>query len=159
MARSPDILYINTYIPGSAAPKLEPRAIPGRPVAVPQPKAQPGKRARAVRYVDPIALCAMVVAAAMLIVMAVGMIRLGSVNAEAKLLEEHVAQLREENTRLHSEYKAGIDLEEVRRQALETGLVPQSQVERVTIHGEPPQPVQEPTAWERCWASFAGAFA
>lgn len=159
MARSPDILYINTYIPGSAAPKLEPRVVPGRPVAVPQPKAQPGKRARAVRYVDPIALCAMVVAAAMLIVMAVGMIRLGSVNAEAKLLEEHVAQLREENTRLHSEYKAGIDLEEVRRQALEMGLVPQSQVERVTIHVEPPQPVQEPSAWERFWASFAEMFA
>lgn len=159
MARSPDILYINTYIPGSAAPKLEPRVAPGRPVAVPQPNALPKKRARKVRYIDPIALCATVVAAAMLIVMAVGMIQLGSVNAEARLLEEHVAMLREENTRLHSEYKAGIDLDEVRRQALDMGLVPQSQVEHVTIHLEPPLPVQEPSAWESFWASIAEMFA
>lgn len=159
MARRPDVLYINTYVPGSAAPKLEPRVMPGRPVAVPRPKARPKTRARKVRYVDPIALCATVVAAAMLIVMAVGMIQLGSVNSEAKLLEEHVAQLREGNAQLHSEFKAGYDLAQVRDQALDLGLVPSSQVEHVTIHVIPPQPVQEPSAWESFWSSIAEMFA
>ena len=159
MARDPDILYINPYISGSAAPKLAPRVVPGRPVAVPQPKARPKAGARKVRYVDPIALCATVVAAVMLVVMAVGMIRLGAVNAEANRLETHVAQLREENTQLHSEYKAGYDLAQIRDQALDLGLVPESQVEHVTIKVVPPQAVQEPSAWESFWTSVAEMFA
>lgn len=161
MARSPDILYINTYVPGSAAPKLEPRVKPKQPVAVPQPQARPKTRtpARKVIRIDPISLCATVVAGAMLVAMAVGMLQLGAVRTEAQWLEEHVAQLQVDNTRLHAEYKAGYDLDEVRQQALEMGLVPQSQVEHVTIHAQAPQAEQEPGFWESFWASIKEMFA
>lgn len=159
MARSPDILYIHSYIPGSAAPKLEPRVIPKRPVAVPQPKARPKTRTRKVIRIDPISLCATVVAGAMLVAMAVGMLQLGSVNSEAQWLEEHVAQLRAENTQLHLEYKAGHDLDEIRQQALQMGLVPVDQVEHVQLHVEPPQADPEPGFWESFWASVKEMFA
>ena len=159
MVRKPDIQYIQQfYVHGSEAKAVEMKPAKKKPkTKLPKPK--PVVEQCTKIYIDPVAACGLLVAAVMLVVMAVGMIRLGTVNAEANRLEEHVAQLREENTQLHSEYKAGYDLAQIRDQALDLGLVPESQVEHVTIKVVPPQAVQEPSAWESFWTSVAEMFA
>lgn len=161
MARQPDIQYVRYYTTGSAAHKIEPERKPKRPAPVPQTAQTKRVRRdqRKVICIDPISLCAMVVAGAMLIAMVIGMMELGSIDSDAKRMESYVTQLRAENAELHTRYKEGYDLADVEQKALEMGLVPEDQVEHITIHVElPPQEV-EPTAWERFCATVKELFA
>lgn len=158
MARQPDIQYVRFYTDGSAARKIEltPRkkkndiAIPHRP--------RVRREKKTVIHVDPLCLSAMLVAGVMLIVMLVGMMRLGDVNAKADTMADYVSLLRSDNTALQEEYKSGYDLKDVEQKALEMGLVPIDQVEHVTIE-LPETPVEEePTFWENVGAFFAELF-
>lgn len=161
MVRQPDIQYVRFYTAGSVARKLEPERKPKTPVAAPQPRARRSVRrdTRRVIRIDPISLCAMLAAGIMLIAMAVGMIQLGSINAETAQLEQAVTQLRAENTQLHAQYKAGYDLEDVEQKALAMGLVPVEQVQHVTIHTETAQPEIQLSAWEEFCATLQELFA
>lgn len=159
MARRTDVQYVRFYTTGSAARKLEPQEKPKRKAPRPQPQHKIRPDTRKVIRIDPISLCAMAVAAVLLVTMAIGMIELGSVNAETERMESYVSQLRAENTQLHAEYSAGYDLDEVEQMALEMGFVPVDQVEHVTIHVEPPQPEQEMTAWQEFCAAVRELFA
>ena len=157
MARQPDIQYVNYYTYGSAARKLELLPEKKNKVGLPQPRVRRDKRT--VIHVDPIYLCAMFVAAVMLVTMAVGMIQLGIANAETAKMENYVEQLYAENTQLRKEYEASYDLEAVKQQALNMGLVPVEQVEHVAINVVVPAPEQQPTFWESFGAFWAELFA
>ena len=158
MARQPDIQYVHFYTDGSAARKLE--LLPKKnKTAAPVPQRPRVRREKkTVVAVDPISVFATLVAGIMLIAMAVGMLQLGGINAENQKLEAYVTELRTENASLRAEYEAGYDLKDVEQKALEMGLVPMDQVEKVVI--EVPQIVEEPqpTLWENIGAFFSELF-
>ena len=120
MARQPDIQYVRFYTAGSAARKLEPSVDPRKQVELPQPKAR-RQRCRMIR-IDPIALCAVAVAAVMLIAMVVGLVELASVSIRADKMESYAVQLQGENAQLRTEYESGYDLEEVEQKLTALGL-------------------------------------
>jgi hypothetical protein len=157
MARQPDVQYVHYYTYGSAARKLELQPEKKNKVGLPQPKMRRDKRM--VIPVDPIYLCAMFVAAVMLVTMAIGMIQLGITNAETAKMENYVEQLYAENTQLRKEYEASYDLEAVKQQAQNMGLVPVDQVEHISIDVQIPQPEAEPGFWESFAAFWAELFA
>lgn len=158
MARQPDIQYVRFYTDGSVARKIElqPEKKKNK-VALPQ-RPRVRKEKKTVIHVDPISVFAVLVAGVMLIAMVVGMMQLGSINADADKMENYVAALQSENTQLRAEYESGYDLRDVEQKALEMGLVPIDQVEHVTIE-LPETPVEEePTFWENVGAFFAELF-
>ena len=149
MALQPDIQYVRFYTAGSAARKLElqPEKKKAK-ISAPQ-RPQTRRRKKTVVYVDPISVCAVLVAAVMFIAMAVGMLRLGSMNTQTAQMESYVTQLRSENTMLRKEYESGYDLKDVEQKALEMGLVPIDQVEKVVIDLPEITEEPEPGLWER----------
>lgn len=161
MARQPDIQYVQFYTAGSAARKIEVQRQPQKSASAPQVQTRPGvrRRRRKIIRIDPIAVCAMAVAAFLLITMAIGMIELGSVNDEAARMDSYVTQLQAENAQLRTEYQSGYDLDDIEEKALEMGLVPESQVEHITIRVEHPKPEPEPTAWDEFVLFLTGLFA
>jgi hypothetical protein len=159
MARQPDIQYVRFYTDGSAARKVELQPEKKKinaPVAPQRPRVR--RQTKTVVHVDPISMFAVLVAGVMLIAMAVGMLKLGAINAENVRMESYVAELRTENAQLRAEYEAGYDLKDVEQKALEMGLVPMDQVEKVVI--EIPEDVTkpEPTFWENVAAFFSELF-
>lgn len=161
MVRQPDIQYVRFYTAGSAARKLEPVVKPKTPVAAPHSGTRRTVRrsSRRVIRIDPISLCATLVAGALLIAMIVGVVQLGRINAQTQRLENTVSQLREENTLLHAQYKAGYDLADVEQKALAMGLVPVEQVLHVTVPTESPQQEIQLSAWEEFCAAMQELFA
>ncbi len=161
MVRQPDIQYVRFYTAGSVARKLEPERKPKTPAAVPQPQARRRVRrdSRKLVRIDPVSLCAMLVAGVMLIAMLVGLVQLGSVNAQTRRLEQTVTELRAENTQLHAQYKAGYDLEDVEQKALAMGFVPVEQVQHITVHSQSVQPEIQLSAWEEFCATVRELFA
>ena len=158
MARQPDIQYVRFYTDGSAARKIELQPEKKRnKVALPQ-RPRVRKEKKTVIHVDPISVFAVLVAGVMLIAMVVGMMQLGSINADADKMENYVAELQSENTQLRAEYESGYDLQDVEQKALEMGLVPIDQVEHVTIELPEPPVEEEPTFWENVGAFFAELF-
>ncbi len=159
MARQPDIQYVRFYTSGTAAQKIEPQARPSRSGIQTQPQARPQSRrdARKVIRLDPLALCAMVVAGMMLIAMAIGMINLGSTLADADRMERYVSRLQAENAQLQAEHEA--TRSEAEENALEMGYVPVEQVQQVQIQVEHPEPAPAPSAWENFKLFLAELFA
>ena len=158
MAMQPEIQYVRFYTTGSAAQKLE--LLPKKEkvkISAPQ-RPQTHRKKKAVIYIDPISLFAVLVAGVMFIAMAVGMLQLGSINNEAVRMESYVSELRAENTRLANEYEAGYDLKDVEQKALEMGLVPIDQVEKVIIDVPEIAETPEPGFWEKVGAFFSELF-
>ena len=156
MARKPDILYVNFYTDGSAARKMAPAF----------PRSEAGKKPRQTRkkrrvlYVDPVAILSLGVAAAMLIMMAVGLTQLQNARAQAEAMEEYVQTLEEKNEALRQEYYDQIDLEEIEKTALALGMVPKTEVQTIQIQVDAPQAQEEePTAWESILAFLTNLFA
>ena len=158
MALQPDIQYVRFYTAGSAARKLElqPEKKKAK-ISAPQ-RPQTRRRKKTVVYVDPISVCAVLVAAVMFIAMAVGMLRIGSMNTQTAQMESYVTQLRSENTMLRKEYESGYDLKDVEQKALEMGLVPIDQVEKVVIDLPEITEEPEPGLWERVGNFFSELF-
>ncbi len=157
MARQPDIQYIRYYTDGSAARKIEPQPKKKERVGLPQPRVR--RDQRVVVHVDPVSVCALLVAAIMLIAMAVGMIRLGIANAQAKEMEGYVAQLQSQSAKLDSEYYGSFELADVEQQALELGMVPKDQLQHVTVDVQIPQAEPELGFWEEVGLFFRELFA
>ena len=158
MALQPDIQYVRFYTAGSAARKLElqPEKKKAK-ISAPQ-RPQTRRKKKAVVYVDPISVCAVLVAAVMFVAMAVGMLRLGSMNTQTAQMESYVTQLRSENVMLRKEYESGYDLKDVEQKALEMGLVPIDQVEKVVIDLPEITEEPEPTFLEKVGNFFSELF-
>lgn len=131
MARQPEIQYIRLYTQGSAARQLE-MAPPDRKkprTRLPKPR----REKQMVIRLDPIALCGIVVAAVMLVLMVVGSLRLYRIQQETARMEKYVAALQLENQVLEYTYESGFDLEEIREIALSMGMIPKEDVPQITI--------------------------
>ena len=130
MARRSDIQYVQFYTDGSAARQVEPK--PRQPKKkLQQPR--PHRRKKIVLYVDFIAVAGMLVAGVMLLLMLTGMSGLNRLNREVTRLEGYLAELERENLELHQTYREGYDIDQIREQALEMGMIPATRATTVTI--------------------------
>lgn len=155
MAKKPEIRYINYYTSGSAAYQLAPK--PEKKTSLPKPKV---KRAKQIMIrLDPVALAGIVVAAAMVIMMAVGMIHLSWQQQQTKAMQNYVEQLKAENAQLKDTYAAGYDLDEVEKMALSWGMVPGDTISARPIQVVIPQVPEETSAWDEFVTFLTGLFA
>lgn len=160
MAQKHDILYVNFYTDGSAAKKIT----PAFPVAQPRKKPVAKRRKKTVIYFDPVAVCSLIVAGVLLIMMAVGLTHLQTAQAEASAMESYLSGLKTENAQLHQEFDSQVDLEAVEKTAVAMGMVPKDQVETVKIYVDPaPETVTAETVqitlWDRMYAILTNLFA
>ena len=153
MARQFDVQYLGGYINGSTACKVEtpkPRKT-ARRHSVKQNK-------RIVLRIDPLAIMGTMVACVMLVLLAVGFVKLMDARQELAAMDAYVQTLRQENVALQEEYNAGYDLEHVKNTALALGMVPVEQVQHVTIHVQEPE-VAPVSGWEQIRLFLVGLFA
>lgn len=155
MAARCDVRYIQYCTDGSCARKLAPACPGAKPERVPKAR----KQKKLLVYVDPVAVAGIVVAALMLLMMAVGIGSYNTAQQRTAQMESYVERLQARNDTLTEKYKAGYDLEEVQKMALALGMVPQEQVEHVTIQVSVPQIEETPGAWERFTTFLTGLFA
>lgn len=157
MARQPDIQYVRFYTPGSAARKVELAPEPRKNVELPRPRVR--RQPRKVIRLNPIALCAMVVAAALLVAMAVGVVELAAVSARVEKMESYAAKLQGQYTELRKTYEAGYDLADIEEKALAMGMVPSDRVEHIVVRVEPKPVEPEMSFWDEVRATIAELFA
>ena len=155
MARKSDIQYVQFYTDGSAARQLEikPRQ-PKKKLQQPRPRRQK----KIVLYVDFIAVAGMLVAGIMLLMMLTGMSSLNRLNKEVTRLEGYLTELESENLELHQTYREGYDIDQIREQALEMGMIPASRATTVTIQVGEDTPSAETTT-SSFWSFLTGLFA
>lgn len=146
MAKQPDIQYINAFVSGSVAYKMEKKPEKKK---VNLPKLR--RKKRIVLLVDPAAVLGICVAAVLLVLLCVGFFRLRSAQAETRALSNYVTALQEENKALEEQYRAGYDLSEIEEIAKTMGMVPIEEVQKVQISVQVPQ---EETAEVSVWQAF-----
>lgn len=156
MAPKHDILYVNFYTDGSAAKKIA----PAFPASQPRKKPVAQRRKKTVVYLDPVAVCSLIVAGVLLIMMAVGLTQLQAAQADAASMESYLDELNTEKTRLQAEFDSQVDLESVEKTALAMGMVPKDQVTTVQIRvDEAPEETPAITIWDRMTAILTNLFA
>ena len=148
--------YIQFYTAGSAAKKVE--LVDERQWA-PLPEYQ--LRRRKVVRIDPVAIIGIVVAAFLMATMLLGVNQLSAVRQEAMQMEEYVSQLQAENQELSKKYAAGYDLNLVEKTALNMGMVPAEQANKITIQVQMPEveTVQNESLWDQITTFLTGLFA
>ncbi len=130
MAQKYDIMYVNFYTDGSAARKVA----PAFPEIQTKRKPKAAKHKKILLYIDPVAVCSIVVAVVLLVMMTVGLTRFQQARAEAQMMENYLQQLTEQNQALQVEYGESVNLEEVEKTALALGMVPKEQVPSYEIY-------------------------
>ncbi len=131
MARQPEVQYIRLYTQGSAARQLEMTPPERRKPKTQLPK--PKKVKAQVIRLDPLAMCATLVAVVMLVMIVVGCVELYQAETYSEQLSRYVDNLTVENQVLTQTYAEGYDLEEVREIALSLGLVPVEEVTHIPL--------------------------
>ena len=132
MAQKPEIQYVGQfYIHGSEAKKLARKNE--------QKKARtelPVTRVERVRkvYVDPLAICSLMMAAVLMVSMVAGMLSLQTAWNELDIAQQYVYELETQNSILAAQYHSGYDLKEVERTALALGMTPRDQVPQLVVH-------------------------
>ena len=154
MARHPDVQYIRFYTDGSAAKKVAPVA-PLHTIRLPKIKLPQ----KAVLRIDPVAICGIVMALVMLVLMTVGAVQLHSARQELETMSGYVEMLQQENASLQVTLSEGYDLAEIERTAQALGLVPREQVRHITIEVATEEATQEPNSWEQFYTFLTGLFA
>ena len=145
MIRKPDIEYIDKfYVHGSEAKVIE-FAPNKRTPKTTLPK--PLREKKTSIEVDPIALCGLVVAIAMLIVMAVGMVDFKAACEENRIVSEKLQQLRDENVMKQYDYYTKLDLDYVEAAAEVMGMVSADKATTVPILVSVPQAEEKYTPW------------
>lgn len=160
MARKPykpDIEYIQKYYSyGTEAKIIEFKPVQ-KPVKPRIPKQK--KPQKTTIYIDPVALCGLVVAAVMLVVMVVGILQFAAVCEQHTQIQEYLTELKDENVRLNHEYHTGYDLEKVKTTALALGMIPVEDASTISIDVTVPQRASEMTAWDEFIWFLSGLFA
>ena len=155
MVRKPDIQYIESFfVPGAAAPQIrthEDKKVLPKTVQPQKPKLR--------ILVDPVALCALVVAVAMVVLMLVGIFQFKAACDEREQVRNYLTQLQNENAQLNHTYYANVDLENIRNQALALGMIPIEEAQVIHISVELPEPEPEPSFWDDVVWFFSGLFA
>ena len=155
MAMQTEVLYINTYVSGTCAPQPEKKSQNRTSAQLPQVK----KQQKWLISIDMAALGGIVAALVLSVLLIVGLVQMNQAQQEARMYEEYVMSLQQENTQLQDTYTSGYDLEEVQSIAQAMGMVPAEQVTHIQMQVNEPEVVQELTAWESFWAFLVGMFA
>ena len=157
MVRKPDIQYVQEfYVHGSEARiiELKPRR---RVIRTILPKVAPDKSIRI--GVDPVALCGIVVAAVMLILMLVGTVQYVNARNEYQAMSNQVIELQNENVMLRQQYRSSYDLDQVAHMANSLGMIPVEEAQVMYINPVVPVREPEPTVWENIRWFMDGLFA
>ena len=157
MVQKPEIQYIGQfYVYGSEAREAAPRQ-PRRKSKYLLPDIRPHQERRI--YVDPVALCAMVVAVVMLVALAMGAVQISESWHEYDAMEQYLMELKKDNSQLEHTYREGFDLEEIESAALALGMIPATEAQVISVKVTIPEPEPEPTAWDDFVWFLQGLFA
>ena len=156
MAVRTDIQYVQFYVDGSTARKLEKKQ-QAKHAATPRQR----KAKRKVVVVDPVAIFGVLVAVFMLVFMLVGVSEYRATQAKNRQMDQYIAQLQQENMQLEQAYKDGYDLDQIRDIADALGMIPKSEATHVQVPVQTPQEetVTEMSWWESFTTFLAGLFA
>ena len=100
-------------------------------------------------YIDPAAVCGIVVAALMLVVLIVGAFQLRTAMNEYNRQSEILSSIRRENARLEHQYRTSLDIDAVQKRAESLGLVDSSEVEHTSVRVTVPVQKKEESLWDR----------
>ena len=157
MVKKPDIQYIDSfYVHGSEARVLELKP-KRRIIKTVLPLSAPDKTIKI--GIDPVAISGVVVAIALLVMMVVGTVRYVGICRQYQQMMDYVVTVQNENVQLREDYRSRVDLDAIREQALELGMVPAAEAERITIRVETPVVEPEMNAWEEFLWLCKGLFA
>ena len=157
MALKPEIQYIGQfYIHGSEAKAVEVKEV--------EKKSEyklPLHRFENVQkiHVDPLAVCSIVLAVAMLVCMVACTMQIPTAWEELEEVNRYVYNLEAIHRQRVSEYRSSYDLEEVRTRAEAMGMIPASQAKTMELTVTIPEPKAEPTLWEDFVWFMEGLFA
>ena len=157
MARKPEIQYIGQfYVHGSEAKQLEVKQTPKKAkVQRSQEVFQPVKNV----YVDPVAICGMVVAVIMAVVLVFGAVQIGDAWDEYEVMAGYASDLRYRNIELTRQFHSKYNLEDIEIAALNLGMIPVEQAQTMSITVTMPEPEPQPTLWEDIVWFMKGLFA
>ena len=156
MVKKPEIQYIDRfYVHGSEAKVLELK--PKRRIRTILPLSAPDNTIKIT--VDPVAICGIVVAIALLAALVFGSVQYVQVYRQYRAMMDHVVTEQNTNVELRETYRSGIDLVEIRDKALSLGMIPIEEATTVTIRAELPQREPEMTYWEEFIWLCKGLFA
>ena len=157
MTEKPDIQYISRYfVPGSDAPQVAPK-FREKKTETALPEALPQKVVTL--HMDPVAVCSVVVAVVLLVIMLVAVVQFEQVCHDFQSMEIELTQLRDENVNLKHDYHANLDLTFIEEQAVALGLVPVSDVQTIRVQVTIPPVEPEPTRWDDFIWFLEGLFA
>ena len=157
MVKKPDIQYIDRfYVHGSEARVLELKP-KKRIIKTVLPLSAPDKTIKI--GVDPVAICGFLVAIALLVMMVVGTIQYVGICRRYQQMMDYVVSVQNENVELRENYRGKLDLDAIREQALELGMVPAADAQRITVRVEVPVAEPEMSAWEEFIWLCKGLFA
>lgn len=128
MAAKSEVKYIRYYTAGSAAREIAPLA-PQRTQPVPKVR----KARKILIYIDPVAIVGVVTAVFMMICMAIGLVRLNSLQAQAAAMNDYVLQLEMENADMDRQYHESYNLADIEQTAIALGMVPAQQVTHINL--------------------------
>ena len=156
MALQADVQYVKYPMNGTAAWKVERNDERDNTA----PVYARHRAERKVIAVDPVALCGIALAVVMLVARVVGLVEYRHSLQQAAQMSMYVQQLEQENVQLQQTYEEGYDLDEILQIALDAGMVPAEDMQRVRLGMEPPQ--QEETRmsfWDTVTTFLTGIFA
>ena len=158
MARQPDIQYIQVYTHGSTARKLAPQP-QYRKEKYQLPEQRPTVQQVKRSVLDPLSLCAIAVAAFMLVAMLIGMVRIGELTGQRQELDAYISVLQQQRADLQMVYENTYDLEQVEQRARQMGMVAADEVAHIQMGEGTPEPQQEPGFAEKMSTLFDELFA
>ena len=157
MVPKPEIQYIGQfYVHGSEAKALE-----TQPEEKKSDYKLPLYRFEKLQkiYVDPLAICSMVMAVVLMVCMVAGTILVQNAWQELETVNQYVYDLEAVHLQRVTEFRSSYDLEKVRTVAEAMGMVPVAEVQRMTIAVTMPEPKAEPTVWDDIVWFMEGLFA
>lgn len=146
MVQKPDIQYVDKfYVHGSEARVLELRPKKKKTKTV-LPKFYPNKET--VVRIDALSLCAIVVAASMIVLMVVGCFQLKASYERYEVMNDYMISLQNENVKLSEKYYAGFDPVDIGWKAHALGMIPMEEAQTMAISVTIPEEEPAPTLWE-----------
>ena len=157
MAKKPEIQYIDKfYVHGSEARVLELKP-KRRIIRTILPLSAPDKTIKV--GIDPVAICGIVVAVALLVALVLGTVQYVQVCQDYQAMMDYVVTTQNKNVELRESYRSKVDLAAIEQRALELGMIPIEQADRITIQVEQPVPEPEETVWDQIEWFCKGLFA
>ena len=161
MAQKYDILYVNFYTDGSAARKVAPAA----PATQPRKNPAAKRQQKTVIYLDPVAVCSIMMAVVLLVFMAIGLTQFQNARAEAQAMEAYVEKLTAEKEAISEEFYDSVDLESVEKTAVTLGMIPKAEAKTICVESPITDAqqirIEEPTPniWEQFLTFLTNLFA